>query len=162
MARPREPIELIIAKGNKHLTKSEIADRKSQEIKPITDNVSPPSYLTKKQKTEFSVIADQLMKLKIFGETDVDTLARYIMSRDLYIKLTKQIQKPAILNNPVALSKCMINQDRAYRQCDTAAKALGLTISSRCKLVIPGTKEAAPAKENKFVKFEKMKRAATG
>lgn len=155
MARPRQPIDLIVAKGNKHLTKKEIEERKSSEVKPITDDISPPPYLsTKKQKEEFNKIANQLMKLRILGETDVDTLARYILSRDLYVNLTKQIRKKKILEDPILLDKYMKNQDRAFRQCDICAKALGLTISSRCRLVVPETKQEVP-KENKFKKFEK-------
>lgn len=155
MAGQRQPIELVLAKGNKHLTKAEIKERKSSEVKPITDDISPPPYLsTKKQKDEFNKIANQLMKLKILGETDVDTLARYILSRDLYVNLTKQIRKKKILEDPILLDKYMKNQDRAFRQCDVCAKALGLTISSRCRLVVPETKQEVP-KENKFKKFEK-------
>ncbi len=155
MAGQRQPIELVLAKGNKHLTKAEIEERKSSEVKPITDDISPPPYLiTKKQKEEFNKIANQLMKLKILGETDVDTLARYILSRDLYVNLTRQIRKKKILEDPILLDKYMKNQDRAFRQCDICAKALGLTISSRCRLVVPETKQEVP-KENKFKKFEK-------
>ncbi|MBM6667535.1 phage terminase small subunit P27 family [Lacrimispora saccharolytica] len=160
MAGQRQPIELVLAKGNKHLTQKEIEERKSSEVKPITDDISPPPYLnTKKQKEEFNKIANQLMKLKILGETDVDTLARYILSRDLYVNLTKQIRKKKILEDPILLDKYMKNQDRAFRQCDVCAKALGLTISSRCRLVVPETKQEVP-KENKFKKFEK--RAVSG
>ena len=155
MAGQRQPIELVLAKGNKHLTKAEIEERKSSEVKPITDDISPPPYLsTKKQKEEFNKIANQLMKLKILGETDVDTLARYILSRDLYVNLTKQIRKNKILEDPILLDQYMKKQDRAFRQCDVCAKALGLTISSRCRLVVPETKQEVP-KENKFKKFEK-------
>lgn len=155
MPGQRQPIELVLAKGNKHLTKKEIEERKSSEVKPIIDDISPPPYLsTKKQKEEFNKIANQLMKLKILGETDVDTLARYILSRDLYVNLTKQIRKKKILEDPILLDKYMKNQDRAFRQCDICAKALGLTISSRCRLVVPETKQEVP-KENKFKKFEK-------
>lgn len=154
MAGQREPLELILAKGNKHLTKQEIAERQSREVKPCTDDIFPPSYLTKKQKSEFIRIAEQLKKLKILGETDVDTLARYILSRDTYIKLTKQIQKKEILEDPILLDKYMKNQDRAFKQCHTAAKSLGLTIADRCRLVVPEIKTEVP-KENKFKKFEK-------
>ena len=154
MAGQRQPIELVVAKGSKHLTKAEIAERQAREVKPCTDDIAPPSYLTAKQKQEFNRIAAQLNKLKILGETDVDALARYILSRDTYVKLTKQIQKKEILENPILLDKYMKNQDRAFRQCDVSAKALGLTISSRCRLVVPeGTNEAP--KENKFNRFAK-------
>lgn len=154
MAGQRQPIELVVAKGSKHLTKAEIAERQAREVKPCTDDIAPPSYLTAKQKQEFNRIAAQLQKLKILGETDVDALARYILSRDTYVKLTKQIQKKEILENPLILDKYMKNQDRAFRQCDVSAKALGLTISSRCRLVVPEVTTEAP-KENKFNRFAK-------
>lgn len=154
MAGQRQPVELILAKGSKHMTKAEIAERQSREVKPVTDGIIPPDYLTKKQKDEFNKIAGQLMKLRILGETDVDALARYIISRDTYIKLSKQIQKKAILENPVLLNQYMKNQDRVFKQCRSSANDLGLSISSRCKLVVPETKTETP-KENKFKQFEK-------
>lgn len=159
MAGQRQPLALIEAKGAKHLTKAEKAEREAREVKPCTDNITPPSYLTKAQKAEFVKIADQLKKLKILGETDVDTLARYILARDIYIKLTKQIQRKAILEDPILLDKYMKNQDRAFKQCHAAAKSLGLTIADRCRLVVPEIKVEA-TKENKFRRFEK--RAVTG
>lgn len=154
MAGQRQPFALIEAKGAKHLTKAEKAEREAREVKPCTDDITPPSYLTKAQKAEFVKIADQLKKLKIMGETDVDTLARYILARDTYIKLTKQIQKKAIYEDPILLDKYMKNQDRAFKQCHTAAKSLGLTIADRCRLVVPEIKVEA-TKENKFKRFEK-------
>lgn len=154
MAGQRLPLALIEARGAKHMTKAERAEREAREVKPCTDNITPPSYLTKKQADEFNKIADQLNKLKILGETDVDTLARYILARDTYIKLTKQIQKKTILEDPILLDKYMKNQDRAFKQCHTAAKSLGLTIADRCRLVVPEIKRDVP-KENKFKRFEK-------
>lgn len=64
MSGQRQPIELVLAKGNKHLTKKkEIKERKSSEVKPITDDISPPPYLStkkkKKQKAEFDRIYNQ-------------------------------------------------------------------------------------------------------
>lgn len=154
MAGQKLPLALIEARGAKHLTKAERAEREAREVKPCTDDITPPKYLTQTQKTEFNRIADQLKKLKILGETDVDTLARYILARDTYIKLTKQIQKKTILEDPILLDKYMKNQDRAFKQCHTAAKSLGLTIADRCRLVVPEIKVEA-SKENKFKRFEK-------
>lgn len=154
MSGQRQPIELVIAKGNKNLTKAEIQERLDREVKPISDNIIAPGYLTKKQKEEFYEIAEQLKKLKIMGETDVDALSRYIISKDIYVKLSKQISKPAIIKDPIILDKYMKNQDRMFKQCRASANDLGLSISSRCKLVVPVTKDP-PKKENKFSKFEK-------
>jgi hypothetical protein len=38
MARPRQPIELVVSNGKKHLTKSEIEERKKSEVKAPADN----------------------------------------------------------------------------------------------------------------------------
>ena len=46
----RLPIEVVQARGSKHLTKAEIQER---EIKPITDSIIAPDYLSKKQKDTF-------------------------------------------------------------------------------------------------------------
>lgn len=154
MARPRQPIELIVAKGKKNLTKEEIQERRNSEIKPITDGIIAPNYLTKKQKEEFDRIAGQLVKLKIMGETDVDALARYIVANDFYINAVKQMRKKEVKNNPIAFEAWAKIQDRYYKQCKSSASALGLDISSRCRLVVPETKEP-PKQTNKFAKFEK-------
>lgn len=154
MAGARQPIELVIANGKKNLTQAEIQERRDSEVKPITDNIIAPDYLTKKQKEEFNRIAEQLQKLKIMGETDNDALARYIIAKDLYIKVSKQITKSAVISNPLLLDKYLKNQDRLFKQCRSSANDLGLSISSRCKLVVPEAKDP-PKKTNKFSKFEK-------
>ena len=153
MARPRQPIELLIAKGNKHLGKEEIEKRKASEVKPCIDEiVAPPSLTKKKQKDEFYKIAYQLQKLNIIGETDVDTLARYIISRDLYIDMTKKLNSRIAQKNLKLYESYAKLQDRFFKQCRMCAIDLGLTISSRCKLVIPQLQEET--KQNKFSKFK--------
>ena len=154
MAGQRIPIELIQARGSKHLTKAEIQERQDKEIKPIADNIIPPEYLTKKQKDEFYKIADQLEKLKIMGETDVDALARYIIANDFYINAVKQMRKKDVRSDPYKFESWSKIQEGYYEQCRSSANDLGLSISSRCKLVIPETKKETP-KQNKFKKFEK-------
>lgn len=173
MAGPRQPLNLILAKGSKHLTKAEIAERRSSEVQGITDGIAAPSYLTAKQKKQFNIIADQLQRLGIIGETDNDALARYITAQDLYeqaVKAMRQLQKErpkqpesdadreersAFYEQMSTWSALMDvadkRQDRYFKQAQTAAAALGLTISSRCKLAVP--KSAEPPKENKFARF---------
>ena len=154
MAGQRLPIEVVEARCSKHLTKAEIQERREREIKPITDNIIAPSFLTKKQKGEFYKIVEQLKKLKIMGETDVDALARYIVANEFYINAVKQMRKPEVKNSPTLFETWAKIQERYFKQCRSSANDLGLSISSRCKLVVPETKTEAP-KENKFKKFEK-------
>lgn len=154
MAGPRQPTELLLLKGNKHFTKAEIQERLDREVKPITDEIEPPSILTKKQKEEFIKISNQLQKLKIMGETDVDALARYIIAKDFYNKAVKKMRSKEVSNDPLLFDLWSKNQERYFKQCRSSANDLGLSISSRCKLVVP-EKNEAPPKTNKFTKFEK-------
>lgn len=167
MARPREPIDLIAAKGRKHLTIEEYKERKEVEVTAAADDVKPPAFLLKKEREKFGELAKQLIKLKIMSNLDCDVLARYIRAETEYIKVTKQLQKIKFLPDKKSvvaedvqlagqyekynfLSKI---QNRLMKACNENARELGLTISSRCKLVIPKEKEDKP--ENKFMKHTK-------
>ena len=154
MAGQKLPLEVVQARGSKHLTKAEIQERLEREIKPITDNIVAPDYLTKKQKDEFYKIADQLKKLKILGETDVDALARYITANDFYVNAVKKMRTKEVIDDPIKFGAWAKIQERYFKQCRASANDLGLSISSRCKLVVPEKKDDKP-KENKFKKFEK-------
>lgn len=149
MARPKEPIDLLLAKGKKHLTKAEIENRKSTEVKAPADKIRAPSYLSKECKKEFNKISKELIALGIMANLDIDALARFVIARELYIKLSKKL-----IDNPdiIIMDKDILaSQDKLFKQCRQAAADLGLTISSRCKLVIPKKEEDKP--QNKFQKF---------
>lgn len=154
MAKTRLPTAIVEARGKKHLTKAELQQRYATEIQPVDDDIVAPSYLTKKQKDEFYSISEKLQKLKIMGETDVDALARYIVANDFYINAVKQLRKTEVKNDPYKFDSWSKIQERYFKQCRASANDLGLSISSRCKLVVPEPKKETP-KENKFKKFEK-------
>jgi P27 family predicted phage terminase small subunit len=154
MGRNKQPVALVVAKGKKHLTKEEIKKRMSEEVQPVNTDVEPPSYLNKKQKDEFEEIARQLKALNVLNETDADAVARYVLARGMYVDLTKQLSKKEIINDPYLLDRYMKNQDKAFKQCRAAASDLGLTITSRAKLVVPESAKPVP-KENKFARFNK-------
>lgn len=42
MSGQKEPVNLVLAKGKKHLTKEEIEDRKNSEIKASSDDIVAP------------------------------------------------------------------------------------------------------------------------
>ena len=151
MARPKEPVDLIIAKGKKHLTQDEIRERRRSEIGAPSDKVKAPDYLTTELKREFTKIAKQLMKIGIMTNLDVDALARFVIARSMYVTLSMQIiNRPAILMSD-KYPQIAINQDKAFKQCTSAARDLGLTISSRCKLVMPEKAESTKTRWEEFL-----------
>lgn len=153
MARPRQPIALVQAKGKKHLTKEEIAKREAEELRvPVPLVVEPPEYLESAPKLveEFNDLAEKLIALKILTELDADSLARYLLAKQNYLKYT-ELLNGAIRKNKVAeMAAIQTMQDKAFKQVRAAASDLGLTISSRCRLVVP---EAPVQKTNKFSRF---------
>ena len=160
--RPKEPIDLIIAKGKKHLSKEEIAERKSKELKINHTDVNPPEYLSEKEKKEFNNIANILLEIGIMTELDEECLAHYLIANTNYINYTKELrtlEKKLTKSKDEEKKKEILGfidlylkyRDRALKQCRDCANDMGLSISSRCKLVMPQTKE--PPKENKSAKF---------
>ena len=159
----KQPINLIMAKGKKHLTKAEIEERRKTEIQTDHVNVTAPEYLTDDQKNEFYRIAKILLDIGIITELDEDCLANYLISNSNYVSYTKKLNE---LNGKLARARktekkkdyisqidiYLTYQDRALKQCRACANDLGLSISSRARLVMPEAKE--PPKENKFNKFK--------
>ena len=147
--RNREPVDLILAKGkSKHLTKEEIERRRNSEIKAPSDKVEPPSYLNDEQRNKFYEIANELMDLNIMANLDCDALARYIVSLDLYIASSVKLQETMVSGELSEIDNLSRLQDRYFKQCRMSASDLGLTITSRCKIVVPKAPEAP--KKNKF------------
>ncbi|MGF9786557.1 phage terminase small subunit P27 family [Bacillus velezensis] len=156
MARPRQPVDLLLVKGKKNLTKQEIEERRAQEVKAPNDKVKAPSYLPKDLKREFKKIADELKNIGIMTNLDVDALVRFLFAQKQYLEMTE-----VLLETPITAlvedddgnkfevanktySDLLINQDKLFKQCRQASSDLGLTISSRCKLVIPKKDDGKP------------------
>ena len=173
MPKQREPIELIELKGKKHLTKAEVSARRSSEVKPTTNDVTPPAFLSAAQKKRFKKIADQLLTIQIMGDTDVDALARYVVSQDQYEQTTKELRAvrkempkrtefetkkeyvDAVETWEGLIDKLMRRQDTQFKQAQTAARDLGLTISSRCRIQVPEKPEKPVNKFSGFIKGNK-------
>jgi len=148
MARPREPVDLIKAKGKKHLTKAEYEERKAQELEvPFTD-IEPPNFLPKTFHKEFFEISGKLEAIGIMTELDTVSLAQYLIAKQNYISYTAMLLKVIKRNSDpnrtsldeddvVENTKIQALQDRALRQCQSCARDLGLTITSRARIVVP-------------------------
>jgi len=149
LARPREPIDLIIAKGKKHLTKKEIEERRAQEVKASNDKIEPPSYLPDELKEKFIRIANELIEIDIMSNLDCEALARFIVAESQYQRVSEKIFKIKTVGPKYA--ELIKTQEKLFKMARQAANDLGLTISSRCKLVVPKKEEEKP--KNKFSKF---------
>lgn len=148
--RKKQPLSVILGNGkSKHLTKAMINDRQKHEeaMKADTDKVKPPKRLLAKQKVEFEEIATELMKLEIFDNLDVDTLARYIDAKSEYERIVDIVRKLRPLDDVDTYTKLQRAKKSLSDECRAYASDLGLTITSRLKLVIPKMEDKAPKTE---------------
>ena len=153
MSGIRQPISLLEAKNKKHLGKDEIIRRKSTEIKADADNIKAPKYLTFHEKLKFNKIAKQLTDIHIMSNLDCDCLARHIQSETKYLTYDKlvndyimQVTEAQLKTGNSELDISTLSaletlRDKSLKQCRASASDLGLTISSRCKLVVPKPEE---------------------
>lgn len=142
MPKQRQPVDMVIAKGRKHYTKKDIEERRAQEIDVPFKDIEAPAYLTGSLVDEFYDYAYKLLDIGVMTELDEDSLARYLISKQHYLKysnlVTKAIQRGEVENS----AKLITAQDKLYKQVRVAAADLGLTITSRCKLVIPNAPQS--------------------
>ena len=164
--RRKEPVDLILLKGkSNHLTKEEIEKRRAAELKAPSNNIKYPKYLAKDLRRDFTYYAKTLDSIGIFSDLDVDTLARYLIQRKEYLKTVAMMNdmQPLLIYTEMIFDPfgdptgkyqtkyaendvydtLRIQQNTFYTQCRQAASDLGLTVSSRLKLVVP----KAPDKE---------------
>lgn len=170
MSGKRQPTAVVVAKGKKHFTKAEIAARVNAEVAAATDNIVPPAYLSAKQKRTFREISAELLEVGLISNLDCDALARLIIAQDHYREVTRQLKRTPLMlkawretgrrdaeGKPETEEHEIVNQahydlanlqQKFFTECRQGASDFGLTVSSRCRLVIPHAEEK---KSNKFI-----------
>lgn len=157
MGRPKKPVALLRAEGKSHYSKEELAEREASELKVDLPVVEAPSYLTDSQKKEFMgfVAMFDSVDESLLTQLDADVLARYVLAKRHYLRFTKLLNA-AIKSNDCdvdKVSKLQRSQNAAFMQCQACASSLGMTITSRCKIVVP--KHEDKKAENRFARFAK-------
>ena len=149
MAGARQPLEVLQAKGRKHLTKAEIAKRQASEIKGDGDikRLRAPDWLPDSQRSEFTRVSNALIRLmpSMVTRLDGDTIATYCVAREGWLKATEQASVCLEQGDVDGAQDWGLVQDRYFKQARACANDLGLTISARCRMVVP---EKPPAAED--------------
>lgn len=81
MAGKRQPTDVVIANGRKHLSKVEEAERRAGEVKVSpAKTAKPPKWLPETLKKDFRAIGKRLIAAGLYTELDADTLGRYLVA----------------------------------------------------------------------------------
>ncbi|SDX56112.1 phage terminase, small subunit, putative, P27 family [Marininema mesophilum] len=153
MGRKAKPIGLHIVEGSgSRLTKKEIQARQEAEeaLFPGTDHIRPPPWLGKVGKKEFKRLAEELKKLNLITNVDVNELAAYCDAyADYYMGCTKLIEEEGLMveytNNSAETNRfphpLLTKKKQLHEQMKSLAVEFGLTPSSRARLAMPQKKK---------------------
>ena len=114
------------------------------------------------QRAEFNRIARALVQLmpRMIARTDADTIATYCMARQEWLSASARANAALSAGDLEGANGWGLVQDRYFKQARACANDLGLTISSRCRLVLPeGARK--PKEDNAFERLlrERERRA---
>ncbi|MCI7473680.1 MAG: phage terminase small subunit P27 family [Clostridiales bacterium] len=161
MPGPRQRLAVLEGNGRKHLSKSEKAQRAAQEVNlPKPQTMRLPKWLPEEHRKEFRALAKELLATDIgAAQLDRDTLGRYVVAQAQYAQVCKMAGEALAAKNSALAEKWTKIQNTCFKQARACANDMGMTITSRCRLVLP---EGAKKKEkNPFEQMmeERMRRA---
>ncbi len=138
MSGRRQPTAIVEANGRKHLTEAEADARRDQEVHvPPPDAAVPPYWLPKKYHKEFREIGEILRAAGLYAELDRDVLGQYFVVRDRWHQADKKAGK-AIRDDDEKLAKEWSSIQATYfKQARQCAESMGLSVTSRCRIVVP-------------------------
>lgn len=140
MPGPRVPTDVLKANGRKHLSKAEEAKRRAGEVKVEPPKTAkPPKWLPEGLKKDFRAIGKKLIEAGLYTDLDADTLGRYLVAHHQWLIATQETERhlAAQLKDVKAVDEWSRVQKRYFKQCRNCANDMGLTVTSRCRLVIP-------------------------
>lgn len=149
MPRPRQPTDTL----KKHLSQAEKAERRAQELTlPPAEKATPPKWLgrgfdentAKSLKAEFRKLGKQLIDVGLYADLDADTLAHYLVARHQWEMAAVAAEEALSMGLAGAkpASAWSSIQEKYFSAARKCANELGLTLTSRCKLVIQESKRS--------------------
>lgn len=147
MGRNAKPIALQLLEGNKgKYSKKQLEERMEREnaLKPNTDNVNAPNWLSPFAKEEFEKMANELMTIDMLTNVDVNALAMYCDAYARYVECTQMIQEEGLMveytNKAAETNKVphplLTKQKALFEQMKALSTEFGLTPAARAKIAI--------------------------
>ncbi len=132
------PQNVLDMRGRSHQTKAEKEQRRSQE--PKTEKlkqVRAPLWLPEYLRDDFVKLGRELNEVGLLSKLDLDILARYVMSRDAWVAAHLKARDMLDRDDPKESGAWTRVARTYFDQCQQCASSMGLSITSRCRLVVP-------------------------
>lgn len=154
MPGPRQPTDVIKANGKKHLSKAEEAERRAREANiPKAKSAKPPKWLPEYLKKDFRALGKKLIASGIYTDLDADTLGRYLVAHHQWVRATWNAEDYLNQDDVEQADAWGKLQDRYFKQARNCANDLGLTVTSRCRLVVPESAKQKTENQNPFLQL---------
>lgn len=146
MPGARQSAAMLEMNGTAHRSRAEIEERRDEEVHiPIPDRAEPPKWLAKKHHGEFRRIGGILLAAGLFTELDRDVLGQYFAAFEQWLMSTRKLgaamrrggtaeEREAAREEAKTWSSI---QTAAFRQARQCADSMGLSVTSRCRIVVP-------------------------
>ncbi len=154
MPGPRQPTDVIKANGKKHLSKAEEAQRRAGEAKvQKAKTAKPPKWLPEQLKKDFRALGKKLISAGIYTDLDADTLGRYLVAQHQWVIATDEAEKALAKRDQERADAWGRVQERYFKQARNCANDMGLTVTSRCRLVVPENSKQETEERNPFLQL---------
>lgn len=154
MPGPRQPTDVIKANGKKHLSKAEEAQRRAGEVKvQKAKTAKPPKWLPEQLKKDFRALGKKLISAGIYTDLDADTLGRYLVAQHQWVIATDEAEKALSKRDQEQADAWGRVQERYFKQARNCANDMGLTVTSRCRLVMPKSAKQETEEQNPFLQL---------
>ena len=159
MPGPRLPLEVLEGRGKKHLSKNEKAQRKAGDVKvKKASQVRAPVWLPEHLKDDFSKLGHDLLDSGLdVSKLDWDTVGRYLVAQRQFTAAMRKVNDALDAEDVENVAAWGREQERCFKQARACANDLGMTITSRCKLVVQ--QRAESAEDNDFLKLLEARNA---
>ena len=163
MPGPRMNTDALKERGRKHLSKTEEAERRAGEVQvPKAKTAKPPKWLPEELAKDFRAIGKKLIAAGIYTDLDADTLGRYLVAQRQYTAAFRKVQDFLDEENLEEATGWSKLQEKYFNQARACANDMGLTVTSRCRLVVPQSAGQPTEDDNPFLKLIQGGKAANG
>lgn len=154
MPGPRQPTDLLKATGRKHLSRAEEAERRSREarVEPAR-TAKPPKWFPEELKKDFRALGKRLIAAGLYTDLDADTLGRYLVAQHQWVTATAETEKALAQRDQEQAEVWGRIQERYFKQARNCANDMGLTVTSRCRLVVSESARQKTEDDNPFLQL---------
>ena len=132
--------------------RAEEAERRAGEVRVEPPKTAKaPKWLPEGLRKDFRALGKRLIAAGLYTDLDADTLGRYLLAHHQWLIATQETEAALRKRDSEAAEDWGRIQERYFKQARGCANDMGLTVTSRCRLVVPTAPEQRTEDVNPFL-----------